>query len=92
VVIVYLLLNSPSINCLINNHASAINNSDFVSCEIDKLLVSGALVEVGELDISVCSPLSVAKNSSGKQRLILGLRFLNSHLRVPNNKISITDI
>ena len=71
---------------LFNNHASAINNSDFVSCEIDKLLVSGALVEVGELDISVCSPLSVAKNSSGKQRLILDLRFINSHLRVPKFK------
>jgi hypothetical protein len=43
-------------------------------------------VEVGKHDISVCSPLSVAKNSSGKPRLILDLRFINSHLRVQKFK------
>ena len=71
---------------LFNNHASATNKSDFVSCEIDKLLMSGSLVEVGEHDISVSSPLSVAKYSSGKPRLILDLYFINSHLRVPKFK------
>jgi hypothetical protein len=31
---------------LFNNHASAINNSDFVSCEMNKLLVSRAFRRV----------------------------------------------
>ena len=69
-----------------NNHASTIKHSDFVSEEITKLLSSGVLVEVGESDLTVCSPLSVVKNVSGKCRLILDLRYVNQHLRVTKFK------
>ena len=57
----------------IKNHASALRNADFVSQQIAKLLKSGALVNVNESDLSVCSPLGVVTNASGKQRLILDL-------------------
>jgi hypothetical protein len=71
---------------VLNNHASALKNSDFVLDEINKLLVSGALVEVEDNDIFVCSPLGVVTNTSGKSRLILDLRYINTHLRVTKFK------
>ena len=54
-----------------------------MSQEIAKLLKSGALVNVNESDLSVCSPLGVVTNASGKQRLIL---YINQHLRVSKFK------
>ena len=52
----------------------------FVSAEISKLLVSGAIVEVLSADLHVCNPLGVAVNSSGKPRL-LDLRYVNQYPR-----------
>lgn len=43
-----------------NNHSSTTNNVDFVNKEIEKLVSSGALMEMGESDLTVCSPLGVA--------------------------------
>ncbi|XP_028418047.1 uncharacterized protein LOC114542824 [Dendronephthya gigantea] len=63
------------------NHNSALGASNFVSKEIEKLLLSGALVEVKEQEVTVCSPLGVVYNRSGKHRLILDLRYVNKHLR-----------
>ena len=63
------------------NHKSALCHAKFVSVEISKLLVSGAIVEVLRADLRVCNPLGVAVNSSGKPRLILDLRYVNQHLR-----------
>ena len=63
------------------NHNSASCHPDFVSLEISKLLVSGALLEVISNNVRVCNPLGVAANSSGKPRLILDLRYVNQHLR-----------
>ena len=63
------------------NHKSALCHAEFVSVEISKLLVSGAIVEVLSADLRVCNPLGVAVNSSGKPRLILDLRYVNQHLR-----------
>ena len=63
------------------NHNSASCHSEFVSLEISKLLVSGALLEVSSNNVQVCNPLGVAVNSSGKPRLILDLRYVNQHLR-----------
>ena len=68
------------------NHASALRNADFVSQEIAKLVKSGAQVEVNESDLSVCNPLGVVTNASGKQTLILDLRYINEHLRVSKFK------
>ena len=63
------------------NHRSAVNDEDFVTQEINKLLLSGALVEVQAAKLSVCSPLGVFRNSAGKLRLIVDLRYVNEHLR-----------
>ena len=63
------------------NHNSALCYLEFVSSEISKLLLSGAMVEVSSTDLRVCNPLGVAVNSSGKPRLILDLRYVNKHLR-----------
>ena len=63
------------------NHQSAIREADFVAKEIDKLLQSGALVEVEVRDLRVCNPLGTAFNNSQKPRLILDLRYVNKHLR-----------
>ena len=71
---------------IFNNHASALRDSDFVSKENSKLLKSGALLEVNESDLTVCSPLGVTRNACGKQRLILDLRYVNQHLRVSKFK------
>lgn len=60
------------------NHKSASCNSEFVSSEISKLLLSGAMVEVSSTDLRVCNPLGVAFNSSVKPRLILDLRYVNN--------------
>ena len=64
-----------------HNHDSTLCNMQFVSSEISKLLLSGALIEVSATDLLVCNPLGVATNSSGKRRLIADLRFVNQHLR-----------
>ena len=63
------------------NHHSVAENEDFVSHEVSKLLVSGAIAEVSREDLSVCNPLGVVRNSAGKPRLILDLRYVNQHLR-----------
>ena len=63
------------------NHQSAIREAEFVAQEIDKLLQSGALVEVEVQDLIVCNPLGVVFNNSQKPRLILDLRYVNKHLR-----------
>ena len=41
------------------NHQSAVSEADFVAKEIDKLLQSGALVEVEVQDLRVCNPLGI---------------------------------
>ena len=68
------------------NHNSLFRNSEFVSSEISKLLLSGAMVEVSSTDLHVCNPLGVAVNTSGKPRLILDLRYGNQQLRSLNFK------
>lgn len=59
------------------NHKSTLCNAEFVSSEISKLVKSGALVEGNAADLFVCNLLGVARNSSGKPRLIVDLRYVN---------------
>ena len=49
-----------------HNHDSTLCNMQFVSSEISKLLLSGALIEVSATDLLVCNPLGVATGSFGK--------------------------
>ena len=66
---------------VLSNHRSALKASVFVSEELNKLLLSGALVEVSKHELTVCNPLGVAYNQSRKPRLILDLQYVNKHLR-----------
>ena len=65
----------------LQNHKSTLCNAEFVSSEKSKLVKSGALVEVNAANLFVCNPLDVARNSSGKPRLIVDLHYVNQHLR-----------
>ena len=55
---------------------SAIINSEFVDKSVSELLASGCVKELPFTPF-VVSPLSVATNKAGKQRLILNLSLLN---------------
>ena len=64
----------------LKNNKSAIINSDFVDKSVSELLASGWVKEFF-LTPFVVSPLSVATNKAGKQRLILDLSLLNKSVR-----------
>ena len=61
------------------NSKTATENVDFVCSSINNLLKTGSAVET-RVAPEVISPLSVATSSSGKKRLILDLRYVNSHV------------
>jgi hypothetical protein len=44
---------------------------------ITQLLITDRIVQVEGHDLIVCSPLSVATQPGGKQRLILDLKYVN---------------
>ena len=70
--------NPPSM--FYNNNKSALRNSEFVCQAVAELLKSGCVVQV-PFKPFVVNPLSVATNSSGKNRLILDLSVLNKFIR-----------
>ena len=61
------------------NHRSALENASFVGDAIDELVLGRCVVECTSYPI-VCSPLSVVTNASGKQHLVLNLRYVNQFL------------
>jgi hypothetical protein len=61
------------------NHRSALRNASFVCDAIAELVSGRCVVEHASCPI-VCSPLSVVTNASGKQRLVLDLRYINQFL------------
>ena len=69
----------------LKNNKSALDNSDFVTAEIQKLLQTGALIQVQDKP-AVVNALTVATNVSGKKRLVLDLRTVNPLLLVPHYK------
>lgn len=69
----------PSV-CFMSNNKSALNNSDFVTAEIQTLLKNNCIRRADRSQVKMVSPLSVATNKVGKKRLILDLRVLNDHL------------
>ena len=62
-----------------NNHHSALENSAFVSNAIQELQHARCIIECAECPL-VCSPLQVATNATGKQRLVIDLRYVNQYL------------
>ena len=67
------------------NHKSAWDEKQFVTEQIEELLLSGCIREVSLSETEVVSPLGVVTNSV-KKRLILDLRYVNNFLRIPKFK------
>ncbi|XP_062603797.1 uncharacterized protein LOC134265592 [Saccostrea cucullata] len=63
----------------LNNNRSARDEPDFVTGEIKNLVEKGCVSRVSEKP-TVVNPLTVAKNKSGKPRLVLDCRHINPHL------------
>ena len=61
------------------NNASALSNSSFVSKAVNELLHAN-LIEESFCVPDIINPLSVSTRSSGKQRLILDLRHVNTFI------------
>ena len=61
------------------NHRSALENASFVGDAIDELVLGCCVIECTSCPI-FCSPLSVVTTTSGKQRLVLDLRYINQFL------------
>ena len=61
------------------NNQSPLKNKDFAEESISELLKCGSIIET-EKPPEVINPLSVSINSLGKKRLILDLRYVNSHV------------
>ena len=59
------------------NNQSALQNANFVTCTVKELLKSGRIKET-RAPSYIVSPLTVAKNSHNKPRLISRLRYINS--------------
>ena len=74
----------PAPVCM-KNHRSALENKEFVHSAIDELLAASCVVECKECP-TVCSPLLVVKNATGKRRLVIDLRVVNQCL--PKRKFS----
>lgn len=62
------------------NHPSYFANLDFVDCEVAQHVADGVFIQVSAEHVAICSPLHVAVSSSGKRRLCLDARYVNSLL------------
>ena len=65
--------------CCRMNHRSAYENVALVSSEIEELVAVSCVVETDVFPL-VCSPLLVAQNRRGNQRLVVDLRGVNQYL------------
>ena len=61
------------------NHRSAQQNKEFVTEAVSNLIINRCIREVKSV-LHVCSPLSVVISNSGKNWLVIDLRYLNQHL------------
>ena len=68
-----------------SNNRFARNDKEFVTSEILKPLELGCIREVNCSEVHTTNPLSVADNGK-KLRLIVDLRYINQHLRVPKTE------
>ena len=81
-------------DCLFfNNLPSAAPNKAFISQAVHKLTVSGVVSEVESHQLLLCSTLgAVPKKSTGKFRLILDLRYLNTFLHTHTFTLDVTKL
>ena len=61
------------------NQKSALERAKFVTSTLSELQVDRCIHKVSDKP-RICSPLSVVRNSEGKERLVLNLRYLNQYL------------
>jgi hypothetical protein len=78
----FLQLPKPDV---IKNNKSALDNTEFVTAEIEKLVDTGILIKMSNTP-TIINPLTVAENAAGKQRLVLDLRVVNPLLHVDKFK------
>ena len=64
------------------NNKSALDNCHFVETEL-KHLLSNQIISECEFKPIVINPLTVATNSTGKNRLVIDLRYVNPYITVP---------
>ena len=76
-------LNVPSLK-----HPKSLKNKDFVEESNSELVKCGSIIEA-EKPPEVINPVTVSINSSGEKRVILDLRYVNSH--VYKDKIKFED-
>ena len=62
-----------------SNNASAVREADFVDLAIAELLADNRVEELSSRP-AILNPLTVSVQTSGKKRLILGLRHINLHV------------
>jgi hypothetical protein len=72
----------PSATKFLPNHRMTANESQFVTSELARLLVVGAVSRCSHRPF-LCLPLGVVPKKNGKLRLIHDLRFLNSRIQRP---------
>ena len=63
-----------------SNNSSSLDDWQFVFDSITELLSTDQIVQVQVHELIVVSPLSAATQPGGKKRLILDLRYVNSHV------------
>ena len=79
------LITLPKAAKFTNNH-SALNNANFVTQAVEKLLNTGRIKEVKNPP-DVVNPLSISEKGSHKFRLFLDLRYVNKHVFKDKNKV-----
>ena len=70
---------------MFSNNRSVRDSKEFVTSEVLKLLELGCIREVNCSEVHTINSLSAADNDK-KLRLILDLRYINQHFRVPKMK------
>ena len=73
----------PLPNCAYSNVIKNKREADFVSAEIGKLLNSGAVRKVPELEVSCILPLKCVPKKQNKLRLVLDCRHVNKYIECP---------
>ena len=74
---------SEPAHLIFRNHRSYDEYEEFVEAEHKQHLADGSFVEIREQDVLVGNPLQVEKNSKGKLRMCVDLRWPNSYLAHP---------
>ena len=71
---------------IFNNKNIPYLESQFITQEVKRMLDCGAILQLNEPPL-ICSPIHAVPKKNGKFRLVIDMRYLNSHLVVPKFKM-----